>query len=81
MKQIKAKQNAKIHPCLSVQRGNLRISNTVFINALPYVLENGCKRRVLPKWFGNWSAVYAPVWPLVPLRRDRPAVRRAYHRR
>ena len=37
----------------------MRISNIVFINALPYALENGCKRRALPERFGNWSAVYA----------------------
>ena len=59
MKQITANQYAKIHPYLPVQRGNVRISNIVFINALPYVLENGCKWRVLPERFGNWSAVYA----------------------
>ena len=38
---------------------DVRISNIVFINALPYALENGRKRRALPERFGNWSAVYA----------------------
>ena len=33
--------------------------NIVFINAVLYVLENGCKRRALPERFGNWSVVYA----------------------
>ena len=53
MKQITAKQYAKIHPYLPVQRGNVRISNITFINAVLYVLENGCKRRALPERFGK----------------------------
>jgi len=28
------------------------------INAVLYVLENGCKWRRLPKEFGNWHSVY-----------------------
>ena len=59
MKQTAAKQYAKIHPFLPVQRGNVRISTIDFINAVLYVLENGCKRRALLERFGNWSAVYA----------------------
>ena len=37
----------------------MRISNIDFINAVLYVLENGCKRRALPKRFGKWQTVYA----------------------
>ena len=59
MKQITAKQYAKIQPFLPVQRGNVRISNITFINAVLYVLENGCKWRALPERFGKWSTVYA----------------------
>ena len=59
MKQTAAKQCAKIHPFLPVQRRNVRISNIDFINAVLYVLENGCKRRALPERFGNWFTVYA----------------------
>ena len=59
MKKITAKQYAKIRPLLPVQRGNVRISTSDFINAVLYVLENGCKRRAQPERFGNWSAVYA----------------------
>ena len=59
IKQITAKQYAKICPLLPVQRGNVRISNIDFINAVLYVLENGCKRRALPEWFGKWQTVYA----------------------
>ena len=53
MKQITAKQYAKIRPFLLVQRGNVLIPNIAFINAVPYVLENGCKRRALPERFGK----------------------------
>ena len=59
MKQITAKRCTQIHPCLPVQRGNVRVSKIIFIDTLPYVLENGCKRGALPKRFGNWFAVYA----------------------
>ena len=39
MKQITAKQYAKIRPFLPVRRGNVRIPNIVFINVILYVLE------------------------------------------
>ena len=59
MKKAAAKQHAKIRPLLPVQRGNVRIPTIDFINAVLYVLENGCKRRALPERFGKWSTVYA----------------------
>ena len=59
MKQTAAKQYAKIRPLLPVQRGNVRISTIDFINAVLYVLENGCKWRAPLERFGNWFTVYA----------------------
>ena len=53
MKQITAKQYAKICPFLPVQRGNVRIPNIVFINAVLYFPENGCEWRALPERFGK----------------------------
>ena len=59
IKQITAKQYAKIHTFLPVQCGNVRISNIVFINAALHVPENGCKWCALPEHFGKWYTVYA----------------------
>ena len=41
-----------------VQRGNVKIQNRDFINAILYIAENGCKWRALPCEFGNWAAIY-----------------------
>ena len=43
---------------LPTQRGNVKCDNIVVLNALLYVLENGCKWRSLPDRFGKWSTVY-----------------------
>lgn len=59
MKQITAKHCARSHPYLPDQRGNVRIPNIIFINAVLYVMENGCRWYALPKRFVNWSAVHA----------------------
>ena len=42
---------------LPLQR-NVRVDNLTFLNAILYVLENGCKWRALPKGFGYWSTIY-----------------------
>ena len=55
MKQIAAKQYAKIRPFLPVQRGNVRIPNIAIVNAVPYVLENGFKRCTPPKRLSKGS--------------------------
>ena len=56
--QITEAQYEKIKPALPVQRGNITVENLVFINAIMYVCENGCKWRRLPKEYGSWNAVY-----------------------
>ena len=48
----------KIEPLLPVQRGNVVITNRRFLEAILYMLENGCKWRSLPKKFGNWATIY-----------------------
>ena len=56
--EITNEQYQKIAKYLPVQRGNVKISNLQLINALLYVMENGCKWRALPEKFGNWHTVY-----------------------
>ena len=34
------------------------MTNIQFLNALLYVVENGCKWRALPKEYGNWHTIY-----------------------
>jgi transposase len=41
-----------------VQRWNVNLSNLNILNAIPYVLENGCKWRALLSRFGKWHTVY-----------------------
>ena len=56
--EIKKEQYEKIKHALPVQRGNITVENLVFINAILYICENGCKWRRLPKEYGSWNAVY-----------------------
>lgn len=58
MNTITEKQYALIQPYLSVQRGNVRVSNLTVINAILFVAENSCKWRALPPRFGKWHTVY-----------------------
>ena len=55
---ISHEQYEKIEKYLPKQRGNVRINNLLFLNALLYVAENGCKWRALPKEYGNWHTIY-----------------------
>jgi transposase len=48
----------RIADCLPRQRGNVSLTNLQLLNALLYVLENGCKWRGLPKEFGYWHTIY-----------------------
>jgi transposase len=42
---------------LPVQRGNVEIDTLTFLNALQYMVENGCRWRALPAHFGKWSTI------------------------
>ena len=37
------------------------LSNLEVLNALLYVMENGCKWRSLPSEYGNWHTVYVRI--------------------
>ena len=49
---------AKITNLLPVQRGNVKNENLLFLNAVLYVAENGCKWRSLPQEYGKWNSIY-----------------------
>lgn len=52
----------KIKDILPVQRGNVRIDNFKFMQALVYIAENGCKWRALPTEFGNWNTIFRRMY-------------------
>ena len=51
-------QYERIEKYLPKQRGNVKIDNLQFLNAILYVAENGCKWRALPKEYGKWHTIY-----------------------
>ena len=57
MKTITQNQYDQIKDVLPVQRGNVEIENIVFLNAILYIAENGCKWRKLPEKFGSWHTI------------------------
>jgi transposase len=48
----------RIRDSLPVERGNVSMEVLNFLNAVLYVMENGCKWRRLPERFGNWHTIY-----------------------
>ena len=48
----------RIQESLPVERGNVSMEVLNFLNAVLYVMENGCKWRRLPERFGNWHTIY-----------------------
>ena len=51
-------QFERINRHFPIQRGNVKTDNLDFVNALLYLVENGCKWRALPKQYGNWATIY-----------------------
>lgn len=47
-----------IKPYLPRQRGNVKVDNRTFVNAILYVTSNGCKWRDLPTQYGKWHTIY-----------------------
>ena len=43
------------------QRGNVEYSNLQVLNAMLYMLENGCKWRTLSRRRGKWNSIYKRV--------------------
>ena len=52
----------KIADCFPKHRGTIKLSNLLALNAILYVLENGCKWRALPKEFGHWHTIYMRMY-------------------
>ena len=51
----------EIKECFPKQRKPAKISNLEVLNAVLYVVENGCKWRRLPKEYGDWHVIYVRV--------------------
>lgn len=58
---MKREQYEKIQECFPKQRKPAKISNLDVLNAVLYLVENGCKWRGLPKEYGNWHVIYVRV--------------------
>ncbi len=56
--EIAEEQFRRVETALPRQRGNVRVTNLQFLNALLFVAEHGCKWRGLPKRFGPWHTIY-----------------------
>ena len=58
---IQKEQYEKIKECFPKQRKPAKISNLYVLNAVLYLVENGCKWRGLPKEYGDWHVIYVRV--------------------
>ena len=59
--ELKKEQYEQIKECFPKQRKPAKISNLDVLNAVLYVVENGCKWRSLPKEYGDWHVIYVRV--------------------
>ena len=56
--ELTERQFKEIEEYLPKQRGNVRVDNLQFVNAILYITENGCTWRALPEKYGNWHTIY-----------------------
>jgi transposase len=54
-------QRKKIMNLFPKQRGNVKVDNSRFLDAIIYICENGCKWRALPETFGPWHTIYVRI--------------------
>ena len=59
--EIKKEQYEQIKESFPKQRKPAKISNLDVLNAVLYVVENGCKWRSLPKEYGDWHVIYVRI--------------------
>ena len=55
--QLTAAQFERVAHCLPIPRRRA-VDGLTVLNAVLYVLENGCKWRALPEKFGHWHTIY-----------------------
>jgi transposase len=54
-------QREKILRLFPKQRGNVKVDNSRFLDAVIYICENGCKWRALPETFGPGHTIYLRI--------------------
>ena len=59
--ELSKEQYARISECFPKQRKPAKISNLEVLDAVLYVVENGCKWRRLPKEYEDWHVIYVRV--------------------
>ncbi|MCI8329305.1 MAG: transposase [Oscillibacter sp.] len=59
--ELQKEQYEQIKDCFPKQRKPAKISNPEVLNAVLYIVENGCKWRSLPKEYGDWHVIYVRV--------------------
>ena len=58
---LQKEQYEQIAECFPKQRKPAKISNLDVLNAVLYIVENGCKWRSLPKEYGDWHVIYVRI--------------------
>ena len=59
--ELRKEQYEQIKDCFLKQRKPAKISSLEVLNAVLYIVENGCKWRGLPKECGDWHVIYVRV--------------------
>jgi transposase len=54
-------QRKKNYDLFPKQRGNVKVDNSRFPDAIICICENGCKWRALPGTFGPWHTIYVRI--------------------
>ena len=54
----------KLEELMATAKKTAKISNYKFMCAMLYIVDNGCKCKVLPKKYGKWHTVYVKfnIW-------------------
>ena len=58
---LRKEEYEQIKDCFPKHRKPAKNSNLDVLNAVLYVVENGCKWRSLPKEYGDWHVIYVRI--------------------